>query len=116
MIISKCSIFGLGLSSDQPSGDERIVIPKHGESYNHINKVRVPRGIQVQFGWQFYRVKGDWRLKVFALFGAIGLIWLCTALWKSTTGDGNTAMTFGSLVAACITLVWTQTQTVRKQT
>ena len=97
--------------SDRCSGDGKILIPKHGKSYGGDDELR---GMQVKFGWQLHRMKDDWRLKVFGLFSALCLIWLCTALWISISGHVNTAIAFGSLVAACLTIVRAQTQTAKE--
>lgn len=56
-------------------------------------------------GWQ--RDLMAWKVLLYMFYGwfSLSFVWLCVAVWERRTSDVGTAMEFGQLVAASISLI-----------
>lgn len=63
------------------------------------------RGLHFALGWQTDRLYHDLPRNAAWLYLGIITIWLGVLMWVQPAGDWSTAMAFGQLIAACISLL-----------
>lgn len=87
---------------------EKIIIPQHDRPYRRTDTMR---GIELVMGWQKDRLIPKSQLYICWLYFSLALTWLCVIVWGGRSNDWSTAMAFGQLLAACISLVFLYAKT-----
>lgn len=72
------------------------------QPYNRVGELR---GLHVTLGWQTDRLCRDLpRNAAWSYLGTV-VVWLSVLVWAQPAGDWTTAMAFGQLIAACLSLL-----------
>jgi hypothetical protein len=56
-------------------------------------------------GWQLDRVASEVPLYIAWIWLSVVMIWLCVGVWAGAASDWATALTFGQLLAASVSLI-----------
>lgn len=83
-------------------GDDQIILPQRDQPYTRTDKLR---GIEIAVGWQFDRIVSEVPVSVTWTWFFLALIWAAVIVWEGTADDWGTAMAFGQLLAASISLI-----------
>jgi hypothetical protein len=79
------------------------VVPNRSQPYESTDELR---GIQFILGWEWDRINHEVPLKMAWTFLGLAVIWLCVIVWGLPRGDWETAMAFGQLLAASVSLLF----------
>jgi hypothetical protein len=80
-----------------------IVFPEHQDLYEWTETTR---GIEFTLGWQKDRIASEVPVGIAWLWFSLAIIWLCVIIWGGSAGDWATAMAFGQLLAASVSLIF----------
>ena len=69
------------------------------------------RGIEIVMGWQFDRIIAELPLYITWTWFSLAFIWFAVVIWAGATKDWSTAMAFGQLLAASVSLIGLQAST-----
>jgi hypothetical protein len=83
--------------------DRSIVLPEPDKVFRGTQEYPA---LQISLGWQHDRIKTFIPFGLVWGFLAVSVVVLCTVWWAKGTRDTSTALAFGQLVAALITLVF----------
>ena len=84
------------------TANQQVALPSNAEDLNRSEEMR---GVYVTTGWNVRRLLLGLRAgSTHALLG-VAIIWLGSVLWAGHRGDWSTALAFGQVVAASVTLV-----------
>jgi hypothetical protein len=76
-------------------------MPQRNRPYNGLDRIR---GLQITMGWQYDQSSNAITSKFGWAILFTSMIWLCTVWWMRGTRDVSTAMAFGQLIAASVSL------------
>lgn len=82
--------------------DDQITLPQRDQPYTRTDKLK---GIEISVGWQFDRIISEVPVSATWTWFYLALIWATVIAWEGTTDDWGTAMAFGQLLAASISLI-----------
>jgi len=84
-------------------GPNRIAVPENNHRYDRTEEIP---GLEVILGWQIDRIACIMPFYVALTWFGLAVIWLCVAAWAGSTKDWATAMGFGQLLAASLSLLF----------
>ena len=77
-------------------------MPELHQPYDRTDELR---GLHFILGWQFDRMTRELPMRIALVWLGFAVVWLCVLAWGGHTGDWSTAMGFGQVIAASVTLV-----------
>jgi hypothetical protein len=84
-------------------GPNRIAVPERQHRYNRTDEIR---GLEFVLGWQLDRIACILPFNIAWTGLGLAVIWLGVAAWAGPTRDWATAMAFGQLLAASLSLLF----------
>ncbi|KAJ5059439.1 hypothetical protein J3E74DRAFT_347604 [Bipolaris maydis] len=82
---------------------KQVIVPGRQQSYYRKDKLR---GIEFVMGWQMDRITCEMPVKIAWIWFSLAITWLCVIVWGGSTRDWATAMAFGQLFVAFISLIF----------
>ncbi|XP_014561834.1 hypothetical protein COCVIDRAFT_11609 [Bipolaris victoriae FI3] len=82
---------------------KQITVPGRQQYYHQTDKLR---GIEFVMGWQIDRIIYEMPVKIAWIWFSLTITWLCVIVWGGLAGDWSTAMAFGQLLVAFISLIF----------
>jgi hypothetical protein len=79
------------------------VVPHCQQPYDSTDELP---GIQFILGWEWDRITYEVPVGMAWIFLGLAVIWLCVIAFGGSVGDWQTAMAFGQLLAASVSLLF----------
>ena len=77
-------------------------MPETNQPYDRTDELR---GLHFTLGWQLDRMARELPVRIALVWLGFAVTWLCVIAWGGPTGDWSTAMGFGQVIVASVTLV-----------